>query len=173
MFKKLVITTLLAFLPVVVVQAESNLTKSEPFGSIFQDDPFFQDFKRLEADMDKVFNSFHQRAFNHISHNLNRGFSSINLKTDVIDKGNHYEVIADLPNVDKSNISVSAKDGILIIKAESKKSNEEKKGDRIIRQERFIGSFYRSMRLPKDVNEKDITNEYKDGVLRVIIPKKK
>ncbi|SFV71429.1 heat shock protein Hsp20 [hydrothermal vent metagenome] len=177
MFKKAVITSLLALLPIVSLQADSNLTKSDPFGSVLQDDPFFKDFQKLQSDMDKVFENFRKDAFSHmpkmnIPTDLKSGFSSITLKTDVVDKGDHYEVVADLPNVDKSNIDVSAKDGILTIKAESKKKNEEKKGDKIIRQERFIGSFYRSMTLPKDSNEGAVKTKFKDGVLIVTIPKK-
>jgi len=177
MFKKAVITSLLALVPMVTLQADNNLSKNDPFGSVFQDDPFFKDFQKLQADMDKVFENFRKNAFSrmpkmNIPSDLKSGFGSMNLKTDVVDKGDHYEVVADLPNVDKSNIDVSAKDGILSIKAQSKKSNKEKKGDKIIHQERFIGSFYRSMTLPKDANEGAVKTEFKDGVLTVIIPKK-
>jgi len=177
MFKKAIITTLLALLPMVSLQADNNLTNSDPFGSVFQDDPFFKDFQKLQSDMDKVFENFHKRAFSHmpmmhVPTDLKSEFGSINLKTDVVDKGDHYEVVADLPNVDKPNIDVTAKDGVLTIKAESKKSNDEKKGDKIIRQERFVGSFYRSMTLPKDANEGAVKTEYKDGVLTVTIPKR-
>ena len=172
MFKKIVITSFLALLPMVSLQAESNLTKSDPFGIVLQDESFFKDFQKLQANMDKVFENFRKDALSHIPTDLKSGFGSINLKTDVVDKGDHYEVVADLPNVDKSNIDVSAKDGILTIKAESKKSKEDKKGDKIIRQERFIGSFYRSMTLPTDANEETVKIEYKDGVLTVLIPKK-
>jgi HSP20 family molecular chaperone IbpA len=176
MFKKTVSTALLALLPMVAVHADSNLTKNDPFGSVLEDDPFFQDFQKLQADMDKLFETFHEKSFSrmpmmHIPSDIGSGFS-MRLRTDVIDKGTYYEVIADLPNMDKANIDVHAKNGVLTIKAESKKSNEEKKEGKIIRQERFVGSFYRSMNLPTDADEGKVTSEYKNGTLIVTIPKK-
>jgi HSP20 family protein len=176
MFKKIVSTALLALLPMVVVHADNNLTKSDPFGSVLKDDPFFQDFQKLQSDMDKLFETFHKRAFTrmpmmHVPSDVGSGFS-MKLRTDVIDKGNHYEVVADLPNMDKANIDVKAENGVLSIKAESRKSNEEKKEGKIIHQERFVGSFYRSMSLPSDADEEKVTTEYKDGTLTVTIPKK-
>jgi len=176
MFQKILTTALLATLPMVYAQADHNVTQNNPFSSIFKDDPFFQDFQKLQADMDKLFEQFHQHSFHgmpmmHIPSNVGSGFS-MTLKTDVIDKKDHYEVIADLPNMDKSNIDVKAEKGVLTIKAESQKSDEEKKGDKVIRQERFIGSFYRSMTLPKDADEVKVSTEYKEGVLTVTIPKR-
>lgn len=178
MVKKIFMTSLLLLLPMVSLHADNNLSKSDPFGSVFQDEPFFKDFKKLQDDMDKVFENFRKNAFSRMSqmempNDLKGGFNTMHLKTDVVDKGDHYEVVADLPNVDKPNIEVTAKEGILTIKAESKKSNEEKKEDKVIRQERFVGSFYRSMTLPEDANEKAIKMEYKNGVLKVTIPKKR
>jgi HSP20 family protein len=175
MFRKVLTTSLLATLPMVAIAMENNLTKNSPFGSAFKDDPFFQDFQKLQMDMDKLFETFHKRAFTgmpmiHVPSNLKSGFS-MKLKTDVTDKGSYYEVVADLPNIDKPNIDVKAENGVLSIKAESKKNNEEKKDNKIIHQERFVGSFYRSMTLPKDADEGNISSEYKDGLLTIKIPK--
>jgi HSP20 family protein len=98
------------------------------------------------------------------------GFSST-FKTDVNDKGDHYEVVADLPGMDKAKIDVKAENGMLSINAQSETKKEQKEDNKVIRQERFIGSFHRSMSLPKDANEGKMTTEYKDGVLRIKIPK--
>jgi HSP20 family protein len=175
MLKKILTTTLLLTLPMVAIPTDENLTKNNPFGSVFRDDPFFKDFQKLQTDMDKAFENFHKRAFTHmpmihVPSDIKDGFS-MKPRTDVIDKGEYYRIVADLPNIDKANIDVKAEKGTLTIKAESKKSNEEKKEGKIIRQERFIGSFYRSIRLPKDANEEKMTSEYKNGVLKIKIPK--
>jgi len=45
--------------------------------------------------------------------------------------------------------------------------------DTIIKQERFVGSFYRAMSLPNDADSDKMTTNYKNGVLSVNIPKKK
>ncbi len=170
MLKKIVTTTFVSLLLTTVTYANN----SDPFGSVFQNDPFFQDFQKLQSDMDKLFETFHKRAFTNMP-KVDSSFGdsfTMKLKTDVVDKDKYYEVIADLPDMNSSDIKVKAEKGILSIKAESKKNKEEKKDGKIIHQERFVGSLYRSMTLPKDANESNITTEYKDGVLRVKIAKK-
>ncbi|HHB95302.1 MAG TPA: Hsp20/alpha crystallin family protein [Campylobacterales bacterium] len=172
MFKKIIITTLLAFVPIVSIQADNNISKGP-----FANDPLFKDFQKLQTDMNKVFENFHKQFFSDMSipkipANLDSGFS-ISFKTDVVDKGDHYEVKADLPGVDQKAINVKVKDNILSIEAKTQKSKEDKKGDKIIKQERFIGNFYRAMSLPNDANADKMTTDYKNGVLTVTIPKKK
>jgi len=172
MLKKIITTTLLALVPMVSIQADNNITK-DPFAN----DPVFQEFQKLQQDMNKVFENFHKQFFNDMSVpqipvDIGSGFS-ISVKTDVVDKGNHYEVKADLPGVDQKDINVKVKDNILSIEAKTQKSKEDKKGDKIIKQERFIGSFYRAMSLPSDANADKMTTNYKNGVLTINIPKKK
>ncbi len=176
MIKRVLSTALLALLPMGAIHADNNITK-QPFENLFANDPFFQDFQQLQSDMDKIFENFHQRAFAHMpkisipSGFGSSGFSST-FKTDVNDKGDYYEIVADLPGMDKAKIDVKAENGMLSINAQSETQKEQKKGDKIIRQERFVGSFHRSMSLPKDANGDKMTTEYKDGILRVKIPKK-
>jgi len=171
MYKKLLSTALLASLPMLSLQAENNLTKTDPFESLFKDDPFFKDFQKIQEDMNRAFENMHKRAFINMPNVPKNGFS-MKLKTDVTDKGDHYEVLVDMPNIDKSKLEVTAKDGILSISAQSQSRKEQKEGDKVIRQERFIGSFSRSMTLPKDADEAKMNTEYKDGVLKVTIGKK-
>jgi len=172
MLKKIITTALLALVPMVSIQADNNITK-DPFAN----DPVFQEFQKLQQDMNKVFENFHKQFFSDMSVpqipvDIGSGFS-ISVKTDVVDKGDHYEVKADLPGVDQKAINVKVKDNILSIEAKTQKSKEDKKGDKIIKQERFVGSFYRAMSLPSDANTDKMTTDYKNGVLTINIPKKK
>jgi len=172
MLKKTVTTALLALMPMVSIQADSNITK-DPFAN----DPMFKDFQKLQQDMNKIFENFHKQFFSdmnipQIPVDMGSGFS-ISVKTDVVDKGDHYEVKADLPGVDQKAINVKVKDNILSIEAKTQKSKEDKKGDKIIKQERFVGSFYRAMSLPSDANIGKMTTDYKNGVLTINLPKKK
>ena len=73
----------------------------------------------------------------------------------------------------RKNINVKVKNNILSIEAKTQKSEEKKKGDKIIKQEGFVGSFYRAMSLPNDADSDKMTTNYKNGVLSVNIPKKK
>jgi len=172
MLKKIITTALLAIVPMVSIQADSNITK-DPFAN----DPMFKEFQKLQSDMNKIFENFHKQFFSDMSVpqipvDIGSGFS-ISVKTDVVDKGDHYEVKADLPGVDQKAINVKVKDNILSIEAKTQRSKEDKKGDKIIKQERFVGSFYRAMSLPSDADADKMTTDYKNGVLTINIPKKK
>jgi len=92
-------------------------------------------------------------------------------RVDIKEANNHYEITAELPGVDKKDIHVHVRDGILTLEAETTKESKEKKGDKIIRQERRYGKFMRSFNLGADVQETDIKASFKDGVLRLEAPK--
>jgi len=181
MIKKLIVTTLLATLPITTIFADTNATQnSQKHYNPFRDDPFFQDFQRLQDDMDRVFENFQQRSMRNMqmttSTKLANGFGSgfsASMRLDVSDKGDNYEVITDLPGMDKSNIKVKIENQMLSIDAKNEQKNEKKENNKIIRQERFFGSFHRSMSIPKDANGDKMTTKYKDGVLTITIPKKK
>ncbi len=172
MLKKIIATAILASLPMMALSADSNITKNP-----FANDPAFKDFQKLQADMNKVFENFHKQFFNNITipeipANIDNEFS-VSVKTDVIDKGDHYEIKADLPGVEEKAIKVTVKDNILSIEAKTEKNKEDKKNNKIIKQERFIGSFYRAMSIPNNADVTKMTTSYKNGVLTVNIPKKK
>jgi HSP20 family protein len=172
--KKLVSKLLLVTLLTSSIYADANITKN-PLNP-FANDPVFKEFQKLQEDMNKIFNSFHQRFFSNMEiptiGDFNNGAFSMSVRTDVVDRGDRYEIKANLPGVDKKSIKVEVKNNILSIRAETKKEKEEKKGDKLIRQERFVGSFYRAMSLPDDADSDHLKTEYKDGVLTIIIPKK-
>ncbi|MFX0080518.1 MAG: Hsp20/alpha crystallin family protein [Candidatus Hodarchaeota archaeon] len=54
---------------------------------------------------------------------------------------------------------------------ESKKKEKEIKGD-YLRREFISASFYRSFHLPEEINSEGIDASFKNGVLKLIIPKK-
>jgi HSP20 family protein len=72
--------------------------------------------------------------------------------------------------MDQKDIDISLSDGHLIIKGEKKQEKEEKEEDYHF-IERHYGSFARSVHLPKEVKRDKISASYKDGVLRVVLPK--
>lgn len=92
-------------------------------------------------------------------------------RVDIHEAGDHYQITAELPGVDKKDIHVHVKDGILTLEAETMKEEQEKKKGRIIRQERRYGKFIRSFNLGVDVQEADIKATFKDGVLTLEAPK--
>jgi HSP20 family protein len=92
-------------------------------------------------------------------------------RVDIKEAGDYYEITAELPGVDKKDIQVHVRDGILTLEAESSRETKEEKKGRIIRQERRYGKFMRSFNLGTDVEESDIKAEFKDGVLTLQAPK--
>ena len=92
-------------------------------------------------------------------------------RVDIQDRDDHYEITAELPGVDKKDIHIHVKEGILTLEAESRQESEEKKKGKLIRQERRYGKFMRSFNLGADVHEADIKASFKDGVLSLEAPK--
>ncbi len=95
---------------------------------------------------------------------------SWNPAVDVFEADATYVIKAELPGIDKKDISLDVSDGVLTLKGERKHENEVKE-ETYYRREMSYGSFQRSFRLPSDVNAENIKADFKDGVLRVEIPK--
>jgi HSP20 family protein len=85
------------------------------------------------------------------------------------DKDNIY-VEADLPGFEQKDIKVSIKSDSLSISAKKEETKEEKKKN-YYRCERFQGSFYRELDLPSSVDTSKIKANYKNGVLKITLPK--
>ena len=90
-------------------------------------------------------------------------------KTDILDKGDHYLVKADLPGFAKEDIRIDVDGDCLTISAEKKKETKEEK-DNFIRRERRYGSFRRSFDVT-GIDENGITAAYSNGILTLNLPK--
>ena len=90
---------------------------------------------------------------------------------DIYENNDSVVVKAELPGVERDQISVEVKDGILTLRGE-RKSEKEVKEESYHRIERSYGNFQRSFSLPVSVEQDKVTARFKDGVLEVILPKK-
>jgi HSP20 family protein len=90
---------------------------------------------------------------------------------DLREQADAYHVQMDLPGMDKSGIAIEVKDNILTVKAERKQETVKKDGDRVLMQERSAGFMSRAVMLSKPVNAEKVAAEYKDGVLKITLPK--
>ena len=93
-----------------------------------------------------------------------------NPSVDIYDEDDHIVLKAELPGVDKKHIEVDVKDRVLTLKGE-RTLDKEVKEDHYFRRERSFGKFERSFTLPVDVNSEEIKATYKDGLLKIEIPK--
>ena len=89
---------------------------------------------------------------------------------DIAETDESYDVTADLPGVSEKDINVELKDDVLTVSGEKKEESEKKQKDYRLSERRF-GSFKRSFRLPSGVDEDKVTANFKDGVLKVVLPK--
>jgi HSP20 family protein len=89
---------------------------------------------------------------------------------DIAEDDKEYTVKAELPGLSKENIKVSVEGGVLAITGERKVEKEEK-DKKYHRIERSYGSFTRSFALPDDASGDKVSAEFKDGVLKVHLPK--
>lgn len=124
----------------------SNLTRYEPF----------EDF----------FKGFFVRPFTLPTE------ASIDIKIDVKEGEKEFMVEAEIPGVKKEDIFIDVDGDTVSLRAEMKSEKEEKKGEKIVYSERSYGMVSRSFTLPMDVDDKAVKAEYRDGVLKLVLPKK-
>jgi HSP20 family protein len=89
---------------------------------------------------------------------------------DITEDEKEWLIKADLPEMKKEDVKVSVENGVLAITGERKFEKEEK-DKKYHRVERSYGHFLRSFALPDGVDDTRLAAEYKDGVLRVRLPK--
>ena len=89
---------------------------------------------------------------------------------DLYDKDDHFVIKAELPGVDKKDISIDLKDRVLTLSGERSYENEVKE-ENYYRKERSYGKFQRAFTLPADVDSDKIKAEFKDGLLKIEVPK--
>ena len=91
------------------------------------------------------------------------------MKCDIYENKENYVIEADMPGLSKKDVNVDYKDGYLTIKA-SKNSEDNEEDKDYIRQERFYGTMERKFYVG-DIDESKVSAEFKDGVLKVCLPK--
>jgi HSP20 family protein len=124
----------------------------------------FRELGTLREEMDKLWNRF----FEWPASGPFRGEWAPSL--DVSETKDNIMVKAEVPGMDPKEIDISYADGILTVRGERKQEKEEK-DENYHMVERRYGSFSRSVRLPREVKGDKIKANYKDGVLRITLPK--
>ena len=89
---------------------------------------------------------------------------------DMYDEDDRIVIKAELPGMEKKDIAVDVKDRVLTISGERNYDNEVKE-EKYYRRERAYGKFQRAFSLPADVDSDKIKADFKDGLLKVEVPK--
>lgn len=91
--------------------------------------------------------------------------------TDVYETDKDIVVEVAVPGFEKENIKISFQGNYLKVEGQVEEKEEEKK-ENYWRQEIRKGSFSRVIPLPKEVDSKKAKANLKDGVLKIVLPKK-
>lgn len=89
---------------------------------------------------------------------------------DLLETDNELVAKVELPGMDKKDINISVQDNVLMIRG-TKTQEKEDKNENYHRIERSFGSFQKSLNLPVPVDVKKVKASYKNGVLKVTLPK--
>jgi len=90
-------------------------------------------------------------------------------KVDIIEQDNEIEVQAALPGIKKEDLNVSINNQTITISASAKE--EKKEEGKYFRREITRGEFQRTFSLPAEINSENAKAEFKDGILKISIPK--
>ena len=124
------------------------------------------EFEKRRREMDPFWESFVEGRPAQIAREEGEWLPSL----DVSETKGELVVKAELPGIDPKDIDVSLSEGVLTIKGEKRQEKEEKEeGYHVV--ERSYGSFSRSIRLPGEIRNEVVSASYKNGVLKIILPK--
>ena len=135
-----------------------------PFNSLF-DDHFVQDWQLHDPFRSEFFSNKRSGA----GQDLTKPFSPL-LTMDIVENESGYQVMADLPGVEATDLDVSVEGNSLVLKAERKHVHETKT-DHVHRLERSYGSVQRRVLLPKNADMSNAATKFRNGVLTVTVPK--
>ena len=125
----------------------------------------FKEFERVRRQMDRLWDSFLEGGLRRRA-DEEEWLPSL----DVAETKNELVVKAEVPGMDPKDIDISLSDGRLTIKGEKRQEKEEKGADYHL-VERSYGSFIRSVQLPREVQGDKISASYKNGILKITLPK--
>lgn len=125
------------------------------------------DFGDLRSQMNRLFDNFY-------THSTDRDEAPIKENwrpyVDILEKEDALLLIAELPGVPRNKIKLNTADGVLTLSGE-KDIPENAKNDCYHCSERYFGPFERRFSLPSNVDISKINAEYKDGILKILLPK--
>ncbi len=129
-------------------------------------DPF-RDVSSLQDRINRMFEDFFPRSR---EPDEEIGVCAWQPAVDIYETDEGVVIQAELPGVNKEDVSVELKDNILTLKGE-RKVDTELDEQRYFRKERCFGTFHRSFSLRESVQPDKIKAKFKDGILEVEIPK--
>ncbi len=128
----------------------------------------FREMARMQDELNRLFDERLWRRRGQPEEELGAGFLP---PVDVYEDNEGLVLTCELPGVDPKVVDVRVEDGVLTLKGERKMEKEDRK-ENYLRIERSYGSFTRSFTLPSTVDQDKVKAEFKNGLLRLSIPKR-
>lgn len=122
----------------------------------------------LRREMDRIFNEL--IPFSWRLDDVETTMSTWIPTTDMFETAGEYIVEVELPGLSKKDIQINCQDNVLSIEGERKQEKKEEHPG-YLRSERSYGNFKRSIMLPTSILEDKVKATFKDGVLKVMVPK--
>src|SRR5919108_3352071 len=133
--------------------------------SITRYDPF-RDLRNLQEEVNRLFTGNLGRTFD--DEGIARG--SWSPSVDIYENKDQIVLEAELPGMTRDDFELSVENNVITLRGE-RRFEKKDESDNYHRVERSYGSFSRSFTLPPTVSGEGITAEYRNGVLRVTLPK--
>jgi len=90
---------------------------------------------------------------------------------DIFETENEVVIKAELPGMEAKDIDIKLENNVLMLRGD-RRFEKETKNENYHRVERSYGNFTRSFSLPAFVDDSNVRAEYKNGLLRIVLPKK-
>ena len=127
-------------------------------------DPF-RDMARMQQEINRLFDDTRSPGR---QEDLTAGYWP---PVDVWQDREQVILTCELPGMDAKDVDLQVENGVLSIRGERKLERETDK-DNYVRVERWYGTFNRSFTLPSTVDGEKVRAEFKNGLLRVSLPRK-
>ena len=120
---------------------------------------------------DKIFDELMSKQFPNFQDEVGVSFNKgAYPKVNVYEYDDKIGIVAEIPGLDKKNVSVEVEDQVLTISGD--KHGFDDSGGKCITRELKQSSFKRSFNLGEHLDGDDVTANFKDGMLSISIPKK-
>lgn len=141
----------------------------------FSSSPYRRDRRDLDMKKDswgieKMFDSMWKDFYDMSRMPSQFSFLDNDIKVDIKENEKEYIVEAEIPGVEKGDITLELKDDVLTLSVEKKDEVEENK-ENYIRKERYSGNLCRSFYVD-DVDGEKVNAKFENGILYVTLPKK-
>jgi len=130
-------------------------------------DPF-RDPITLRESMNRLF----KETFGPITEKSEMKGDSWAPSVDIYETDDELILTAEIPGLDEKDIEIQIEDNTLSLKGERQFAKETKE-ENYCRVERSYGSFCRSFSLPGHIDQEKIKADHENGILKIIMPKKK